>query len=53
MTSSWVIDRFMELGEASVVIRRVVRSFGLLVPVLMLVVYLWGPELARVNWLGN
>lgn len=48
-----VIDRFMELGEASVIIRRVVRSFGLLVPLLILVDYLWGPELARLNWLGN
>jgi len=48
-----VIDRFMELGEASIVVRRLVRSFGLLVPLLMLVVYLWGPELARLNWLGN
>ncbi len=47
-----VIDRFMELGEASVVVRRLVRGFGLLVPLLMLVAYLWGPELARLNWLG-
>jgi hypothetical protein len=48
-----VIDRFMELGEASAVIRRVVWGFGLLVPLLILVVYLWGPELARLNWLGS
>ena len=48
-----VMDKFMELGEASPLIRRVVRGFGLLVPLLMLVVYLWGPDLARLHWLGD
>jgi len=46
-----VIDVFMELGEASLVLRRLVRGFGLLVPALILVTYLWGPLLARFNWL--
>ncbi|HHH38358.1 MAG TPA: thiosulfate reductase [Sedimenticola sp.] len=36
-----VIDGFMELGGASPVIRRVVGLFGLLVPLLMVVAWLW------------
>jgi len=48
-----VIVHFMELNRASPVIRRVVGLFGMLVPLLMLITWLWGPQLARVNWLGN
>lgn len=48
-----VIDHFMELGQASAVIRRVVGIFGLLVPLLLLVTWLWGPQLARLDWLGG
>lgn len=48
-----VIDHFMELGQALPVIRRVVTVFGLLVPLLLLVTWLWGEELSRLNWLGG
>lgn len=50
----WVIiDHFMELGDYKPVFRKVVRSFGLLVPVLMMITYLWGSLLANINWLGE
>ena len=46
-----VIDRFMELGGASPWIRRAVRTFGLFVPTLILVVHLFGPRIARLTTL--
>ncbi|HBH35501.1 MAG TPA: thiosulfate reductase [Gammaproteobacteria bacterium] len=46
-----VIDYFMELNDASPSIRRVARTFGMMAPVLMVVTYLWGPVLAKMNWL--
>ena len=42
-----IIDEFMELGDASPAIRRTVRLFGLLVPALMILTWLFGPRLAR------
>ena len=42
-----IIDEFMELGDASPAIRRTVRIFGLLVPVLILLTWFLGPQLAR------
>lgn len=46
-----VIDQFMELNQASPVIRRIVRGFGLVVPFLMVLTYLLGAELAAVTQL--
>ncbi len=46
-----VIDVFMEMGDAPPILRRLVRGFGLLVPALILITYLWGPVLARFRWL--
>ncbi|WP_456377304.1 cytochrome C oxidase subunit IV family protein [Thiolapillus sp.] len=49
-----LIDQFMELDQASPIIRRIVRAFGLVVPALMILTYLLGPELAQVTQLpGN
>ncbi|BAO45327.1 cytochrome C oxidase subunit IV family protein [Thiolapillus brandeum] len=42
-----IIDEFMELGDASPAIRRTVRLFGLLVPSLMILTWLFGNQLAR------
>lgn len=46
-----VIDHFMEVGDALPSIRRLVRIFGLLVPSLMVLTYLFGPQIARVTGL--
>ena len=48
-----VIDAFMELSGAHPGIRRVVRSFGLLVPALMVLVYLFGPQIAAITSLNR
>ena len=48
-----VIDQFMELGSAHPAIRRVVRLFGLLVPALMVLVYLFGPQIVEVTTLAK
>ena len=48
-----VIDQFMELGSAHPVIRRLVRLFGLLVPTLMVLVYLFGPQIAEITTLSH
>lgn len=48
-----IIDQFMELNQANPVIRRIVRGFGLVVPALMVLTYLLGPELAAVTQLPN
>lgn len=44
-----VIDNFMELGGAHPGIRRLVRAFGLLVPALMVLVHLFGPQIAEIT----
>lgn len=44
-----VIDQFMELNTAHPTIRRLVRLFGLFVPALMMLVYLFGPQIAQVT----
>ncbi len=46
-----VIDQFMELGNANPHIRRLVRLWGLLVPALILLVWVWGPQIARMSQL--
>lgn len=46
-----VIDYFMEVGDALPSIRRLVRIFGLLVPSLMVLTYLFGPRIASVTGL--
>lgn len=48
-----VIDQFMELGTAHPAIRRLVRLFGLLVPALIMLVYVFGPQIARVTTLSR
>lgn len=44
-----VIDQFMGLGDAHPGIRRLVRLYGLLVPALMVVVFLFSPEVAKLT----
>ena len=44
-----VIDSFMELGGAHPGIRRLVRLYGLLVPILMIAVFLFGPQIAGLT----
>lgn len=46
-----VIDQFMEVGGAHPGIRRAVRTFGLLVPMLILAVYFFGPRIAGLTTL--
>ena len=46
-----VIDHFMEMGDALPSIRRLVRVFGLLVPTLMVLTHLFGPQIAGVTGL--
>lgn len=46
-----VIDQFMEIRAARPGIRRAVRAFGLLVPILILVLYFFGPQIARLTTL--
>jgi hypothetical protein len=48
-----VIDQFMELGSAHPTIRRLVRLFGLLVPGLMVLVYVFGPQIAQLTTLSR
>lgn len=36
-----VIDYFMELNDASPIIRRVTKTFGMIVPLLMIATFLW------------
>lgn len=46
-----VVDQFMEIGGARPGIRRAVRTFGLLVPVMILAVYWFGPRIATLTTL--
>jgi hypothetical protein len=48
-----VMDQSMELGGAHPAIHRLVRLFGLLVPALMVLVYLFGPQIARITTLSQ
>ncbi len=48
-----IIDQFMELGQASPLIYRIVKIFGLVVPALMILTYLLGSELAQVTQLPD
>ena len=44
-----VIDYFMEVGDAHSAIRRLVRVYGFLVPLLMILTYLFGPQIAKLT----
>jgi len=44
-----VIDYFMELDEASKVIRRVVGSFSTIIPLMMILTYIWGDHLVSFS----
>ena len=44
-----VIEEFLEISQARPGIRYPVRLFGLLVPACMLLVHLYGPEIARLT----
>ena len=44
-----VIDYFMEVGDAHPAIRRLVRIYGFLVPLLMILIYLCGPQIAKLT----
>ena len=46
-----VIEEFLEVGGATPGIRYPVRVFGLLVPVCMVLVYLYGPQIAQLTHL--
>lgn len=44
-----VIDHFMELNDAHHIIRRLVRIYGFLVPLLMIMIYFFSPQIARLT----
>lgn len=44
-----VIDHFMELTNANRTIRRMVRLYGVVIPVLLMLTYVFGPQIARVT----
>lgn len=44
-----VIDHFMELGEASPIIRRVVGSFCAIIPLMMVFTYVWSDLLVQFS----
>ena len=44
-----VIDYFIEVGDALPSIRRLMRIFGLFVPALIVLTYLFGPQVAGVT----
>jgi hypothetical protein len=44
-----VIDYFIEVGDAHPGIRRLVRIYGFLVPLLMILIYLYGPQIAQLT----
>ena len=48
-----VIEEFLEVNQARAGIRYPVRLFGLLVPACMLLVHLYGPEIARLTSLTS
>jgi ABC-type nickel/cobalt efflux system permease component RcnA len=44
-----VIDHFMELGHANPGIRRMVRLYGVTIPLLLILTYLFGPQIAAMT----
>ncbi len=48
-----VIEEFLEVSGATPGIRYPVRLFGLLVPVCMLLVFLYGPQIAQLTRLAG
>lgn len=48
-----LIDQYMELGTAHPTIRRLVRLWGLFVPGLMILIYLFGPQIAQLTRLSR
>jgi hypothetical protein len=48
-----VIEEFLEISSARPGLRYPVRVFGLLVPVCMVLVYLYGPQIARLTSLTS
>ena len=48
-----VIEEFLEVSGATPGIRYPVRVFGLLVPVCMLLVYFYGPQIAQLTRLAG
>ena len=44
-----VIDHFMELTNASPSIRRMVRLYAVAIPGLLILAYLFGPQIARMT----
>ena len=48
-----VIEEFLEISGARPGLRYPVRVFGLLVPVCMVLVHLYGPQIARLTSLTS
>lgn len=46
-----VIDQFLELGSAHTSIRALVRLFANVIPALVVITYLFGPQIARLTTL--
>jgi len=44
-----VIDYFMELANANRTIRRMVRLYGIAIPVLLILTYLFAPQIAHMT----
>ncbi len=44
-----VIDHFMELADANPSIRRMVRLYGVTIPLLLVLTYLFGPQIALMT----
>lgn len=47
-----VIDFFMELGGANRTIRRLVRLYGMAIPLLLILSYLFATQIAQMTALG-
>lgn len=46
-----VIDQFLELGNAHTSIRALMRLYANLIPALVMITYLFGPQIARLTTL--
>ena len=44
-----VIDHFMELADANRTIRRMVRLYGIAIPLLLILTYVFGPQIASLT----
>jgi len=44
-----VIDHFMELADASPTIRTMVRLYGIVIPLLLILTYVFGPQIAPLT----